>query len=435
MRIDTTTLSDLEMFGSESGPGIFDLIDRTSTTRGMTVLRTRIKNPASDASSIRATQEAVRFFHQHPQLRLPDGESTEAVSRYVQSNIVIESQTDVGAYLEKYWLSISHRDLLRELDLGITATRDLFTHVTQLCHVIEGRDPPALLRKLVSRLQETATLVRRTCSDGSLLKQDRALRGLTKPHILEALEIVGELDALQSMAIATRELGFVFPDVVDAEEFMLEAEGVFHPFLSTAVRNPVRLDGGEPMVFLTGPNMAGKTTYLRTVGLIVLLGQAGMGVPADHARLSPVEALFTSLNPKDNLRAGLSYFFAEIMRVKEAATLLADGVRSLVIFDEVFKGTNVRDALEASAEVILGFASARQSGFIFSSHLTELVDVLRTNRAIRFYCFDGDIRNGVAEYAYQLRKGVSEKRLGLALLHQAQVPQLIARIGAWRSAI
>lgn len=435
MRIDTTTLSDLEMFGSESGPGIFDLIDRTSTTRGRTALRTRIKNPASDASSIRATQEAVRFFHQHTQLRLLDGKSTEAVSRYAQSNIVVESRTDVGAYLEKYWLSISHPDLIRELDLGITATRGLFTHVIQLCREIEGLDPPALLRTLVSRLNEIATTVLGICADGSLLKQDRALRGLVKPQIVEALEIAGELDAIQSMATATRELGFAFPDVVDAEAFMLEAEGVFHPFLSTAVRNPVRLDGGEPMVFLTGPNMAGKTTYLRTVGLIVLLGQAGMGVPADHARLSPVEALFTSLNPKDNLRAGLSYFFAEIMRVKEAATLLADGVRSLVIFDEVFKGTNVRDALEASAEVILGFANARQSGFIFSSHLTELVDVLRTNRAIRFYCFEGDIRNGVAEYAYQLRKGVSEKRLGLALLHQAQVPQLIARIGAWRSAV
>ena len=86
--------------------------------------------------------------------------------------------------------------------------------------------------------------------------------------------------------------------------------------------------------------------------------------------------LFTSLNPKDNLRSGLSYFFAEIMRVKEAATFLAEGRRALVIFDEVFKGTNVRDALEASAAVILGFAKARQSGFMFSSHLTELVDVL-----------------------------------------------------------
>ncbi len=232
------------------------------------------------------------------------------------------------------------------------------------------------------------------------------------------------------MAVATRELGFAFPEVVASDSFLLEAEGVFHPFVEAPVCNSVRLRGDEPMVFLTGPNMAGKTTYLRSVALVVLLGQAGMGVPAATARLCPVEALFTSLNPSDNLREGLSYFYAEVMRVKAAATLLADGCRALIIFDEVFRGTNVRDALDASAEVILGFARAQRSGFIVSSHLTELVDVLAPNRAIRFQCFDGDIRDGMACYSYELRDGVSDKRFGLALLHQAEVPQLLARIGA-----
>ena len=184
------------------------------------------------------------------------------------------------------------------------------------------------------------------------------------------------------------------------------------------------------MVFLTGPNMAGKTTYLRSVALVVILAQAGMGVPASRVRLSPVEALFTSLNPSDNLRAGLSYFLAEVLRVKAAATILAEGSRALVIFDEVFKGTNVRDALDASAEVILGFARARRSGFIFSSHLAELVDVLKANPAIRFCCFDGEIDHGVPHYSYELKAGVSDKRFGLLLLRQAEVPELIARISA-----
>src|SRR5262249_49489295 len=132
----------------------------------------------------------------------------------------------------------------------------------------------------------------------------------------------------------------------------------------------------------------------------------------------------------DNLRAGLSYFLAEVLRVKAAATILAEGRRALVLFDEVFKGTNVRDALDASAEVILGFARARRSGFIFSSHLTELVDVLAPAGTIRFCYFDGDIVAGLPHYAYQLREGVSTKRFGLVLLRQAQVPELMARISA-----
>ena len=430
MRIDATTLSDLEIFGSESGPGLFELIDHTSTSRGRAALRARLRNPARDAASICGVQDAVRFLHDHASLRLFDGPGIDAVSRYVQSNIVIESRTDFGAHIEERWLSIRHRDLLKEIQAGLDATDALFTHALRVCESMSALEPPPTLSDLVDRLQATAITVSTICSSGSLLKRDRELRRERKREILDALDLAGELDALQSMGTATRALGFSFPEVVDDETFVLEARDVFHPFISDGVRNPVRLDGGEPLVFLTGPNMAGKTTYLRSVAIVVLLAQTGMGVPARGARVSPVEVLFTSLNPKDNLRSGLSYFFAEIMRVKEAATFLAEGRRALVIFDEVFKGTNVRDALEASAAVILGFAKARQSGFMFSSHLTELVDVLRSNPAIRFYCFDGDIQNGVAEYTYALREGVSDKRLGLVLLHQAQVPQLLARIGA-----
>jgi DNA mismatch repair ATPase MutS len=208
----------------------------------------------------------------------------------------------------------------------------------------------------------------------------------------------------------------------------LDAEGVYHPFVTEPVKNPVRLSGGEPLLFLTGPNMAGKTTYLRSVAIVVWLAQVGMGVPATRVRLTPVEALFTSLNPADNLRAGLSYFLVEVMRVKAAATILAEGRRALVIFDEVFKGTNVRDALDASAQVILGFARSRRSGCIFSSHLSELFDTLKTNRAIKYCYFDGELVDGAPRYGYRLREGISDKRFGLHLLMQAQVPELLERI-------
>jgi DNA mismatch repair protein MutS len=280
-------------------------------------------------------------------------------------------------------------------------------------------------------LAATSGMVLRTHAEaGGLLGFDRAFRSLRKEDIEESLRLLGELDALNAMAVATNFYGWVMPELIESDTFLLEAEGIRHPFVNNPVTNPVRLSGGEPMVFLTGPNMAGKTTYLRSVALVVLLAQVGMGVPASRLRLSPVEALFTSLNPSDNLRAGLSYFFAEVLRVKAAATILAEGSRALVIFDEVFKGTNVRDALDATAEVILGFARARRSGFIFSSHLAELVDVLKANPAIRFRCFDGEIHQGVPHYSYELKEGVSDKRFGLLLLRQAEVPELIARISA-----
>jgi DNA mismatch repair protein MutS len=178
---------------------------------------------------------------------------------------------------------------------------------------------------------------------------------------------------------------------------------------------------------LTGPNMAGKTTY-----------QCGPGRPAGTDRYgcsrdtgAPLSRRGSFYQPQSD-RQSQSWIelFPCRSDARKGATILSAGRRALVIFDEVFKGTNVRDALDASVAVIPGFANARRSGIIFSSHLTELAEVLRPHRAIRFHCFDGDIQDGVPEYSYELQDGVSDKRFGLILLQQAEVPELIERISA-----
>ena len=428
MHVDQTTLADLEVFSARDGSaGLFQIVDHTTTIHGRASLKRRFLQPSSDHASIARTQEAVRFLVGHPMAQF-DAKLVEAVVGYVRSNIVAAQRSIVGYRAEEAWMSLRYPALLDEIRMGVRSTKSLVEIVDRTCALINSASPPELLEDLTMRLAAISNAVRPVWRATSSLAADSLIRGGLRSDIESALYLLGELDALNSMALATRENGWTFPDLIDSQSFALEAEGVFHPFVLSPVTNPVRLTGGEPMVFLTGPNMAGKTTYLRSVALIVLLSQVGMGVPAARARLTPVDHLFTSLNPADNLRAGLSYFFAEVLRVKEAATILAAGERALVLFDEVFKGTNVLDALEASAEVILGFARARQSGFIFSSHLTQLVDVLRANPSIRFCCFDGEIVSGTPSYNYALRDGVSDKRFGLLLLRQARVPELIAQI-------
>lgn len=430
MVIDPTTLADLEIFESPDGSGgVFALLDRTRTDGGHTALRRRIQAPPSDVEAIRRTQDAVRFLGRHLQVFRLGGESVKAVMIYMHSNIAISESSAALARAEQAWMALRFREILRELRAGQDATRRLFGDVSRLCQRLGELDPPEVITEMIAELDHIVRRVRQAMDmDGGLLCVDRELRKVLRGQIERALAVLAELDALQSMAEVTRERDWTYPELMEGERFELEAEDIGHPFIVDGVPNPARLSGGEPMVFLTGPNMAGKTTYLRSVALAVVLAQAGMGVPARRMRLTPVEALFTSLNPSDNLKAGLSYFLAEVMRVKEAATLLAEGRRALIMFDEVFKGTNVRDALDASAAVILGFAKARRSGFMFSSHLVELVDTLAENPAIRFCCFDGDIVDGVPRYAYRLREGVSEKRFGLLLLSQAEVPEILARI-------
>lgn len=432
MQIDSTTLSDLEIFEAGDGSaGLLGLIDRTRTAGGRRALRERMRRPFSDVVHIRQAQAAVRFFVEHPDLIRIGGAACDAVSRYVTSNIELAAATPLKGHVDLAWMALRYRDLLREIREGVDEALRFFEDLERLCSSVEALRPPPLISKHVHVIRAaTAAVIAEGTSGATLLRVDRSYRKELRPRIEQALASLSELEALDAMGASTAALRWTMPDLVDSQDFLLEAEGLYHPFVERPVPNPAHLTGGEPTVFLTGPNMAGKTTYLRSVGLVAYLAQIGMGVPAMRARLTPVEALITSLNPADNLKAGVSYFLAEVLRVKTAATLLADDRRCLVMFDEVFKGTNVKDAMEASAAVILGFAKARRSGCMFSSHLTELVDDLRGDSSIRFCCFDGEVVKGAPSYSYELKDGVSDQRLGVVLLREARIPELIARITA-----
>jgi len=431
MQIDPTTLADLQVLSAQGGTqGILGLVDHTRTRQGHQALRHRLEHPLTALREIREVQAALALLSQSKLLLLLNDEMLAGAERYVRSNIVVRRRGRLSASLDELRFRLWYREILRELIEGQAALRVLIDLVGRLVPVLAAEGAPVLLKTYGERMAALVAEVTPVLQAGPLLHADFLVREHLRDEVLEVIGILADLDALQSMGIAGSTGGWTTPEVVESSDFLLEAEGVFHPFVDSATPNPIRLDGGKPLVFLTGPNMAGKTTYLKTVALVVLLAQTGMNVPASSLRLAPVEVLFTSLNPADNLRAGISYFYAEILRVKEAAEILAGGRKALVLFDEVFKGTNVKDALEASAQVIEGFAGTRRSGSIFASHLSELYETLRKNPGIRFCQFDGEIIDGSPVFGYELASGVSEKRFGLLLLQQARVPELMGKIKA-----
>lgn len=435
MLVDATTFSDLEVFqDADDRGGLLALLDHTETHVGHTALRRRLEQPHSDVDSIVETQKAVSFFRDHPRVLSVTDDALDDLQRYLDSNVVLShSGSRTRATVEARWFAFRNAVPYREVEQGVAHAIALARAWVETARAILALDPPkavdSITRDLLA-ISESCSYAIGRGSPEDVLRVDRQLRGPDREPLMRAVGCIGELDSLRSMARATERLGWVMPEILESDQFVFEGEGLFHPFVDDPVANPIGLTGGEPMVFLTGPNMAGKTTYLRCAALVVLLSQVGMGVPARSARITPVDVLLTSLNPADNLRAGLSFFFAEVLRVREAAVHLAEGRRCFVLFDEVFKGTNVKDALDASERVIVGFAKASGSGFIFSSHLTELAEVLRSDPRVRFHYFDGRLVSGRAEYSYTLHAGVSERRLGLQLLDEARIPELIAQIGS-----
>ena len=437
MILDQATLRDLEIFETAgAGPGVFHLFDRTLTSLGSAALRARFRSPLSDAETIRAHHRAQAFIKEHGLRFFTDEPHVDAVVRYLDSNIQTpRGRNAVGLAIERGWLWLRYRDVFRELEAGVGATAQLIRAMEGFFDRCDDRGPPPLLDGLARRTREVLSdpalrraVSARSVSPGYVLGSDRTFRSTHASQVRALLEVMAELDMLFSMRQSADELGLTYPEVLDSDDFILDGEGLYHPFVDDPIPNGLRLVSGETLVFLTGPNAAGKTTYLKTAAIALLLAQTGMAVPAHRLGFVPVDYVFTSINNQDDLRAGLSYFMAEVRRVKEAAEILAGGRRALVIFDEVFKGTNVRDALEASELVIRGFSRAGRSGFIFASHLTELASTLEGEPAVRFACFDGRINEGIASYSYALREGVSEQRFGLHLLDRERVPELLAQI-------
>jgi DNA mismatch repair ATPase MutS len=435
--IDEITLRDLELFRTRDGrAGVFQTLDLTKTSGGSRALRSRFESPMSDPTQIREIQSGVRFLQSHRIRFSLDVDSIREVRRYLDSDWDVGSRArGLRFFLQSVIVSIRYRDLFVHARQGVFATQRLVAQVLPVLDRILSLGPPSEVLRPVEDLMETIERIRLdhfrlSHRPWTLFKADRFLRDQRRDDFLRFFDLMSDLDALMAMAEAVEELNLVLPEVVESERFILEGSGIFHPFLNNPVGNPVKVAGGETLVFLTGPNMAGKTTYLKAVALSAFLAHVGMGVPAAHFRITPLDALFCSLSPEENLREGLSFFMAEVRRVRDAAEAVAGGARALVVFDEVFRGTNVKDAMDASRLVILGFSKSRTSGFIFSSHLVELAEDLKEEPAVRFAYFDGEIRDGRAWYEFQLKEGVSDQRFGLQLLEQERVPQILNSLQA-----
>lgn len=439
MHVDAQSQRDLLLLTDRNGaPGLFAHLDRTTTADGCARLRERFRQPLRDVAEIRATQESVHFAMRHADWFRAGVEATTAaaVERYMASPIEpVAAESGMGAVVERAWVGARYPELVALARTGVPAAALMLRSLATIAAAILREGPPPLLRALAAEgasLLDAAPLRPFLAFGGDrpgttrALALDAVLRGPARESLRRARAILAELDAIGAMATVTRELGLVRPEVLDDDAPPhLELHGVWHPFVSEPVPNDLALGGDRRLLFLTGPNMAGKTTYLRAAGVALFLAHLGMGVPAAAMRFTPIDALVTSLGTEDDVRLGYSYFYAEVRRVREIAGLLAEGRRCVVLVDEVFKGTNVMDALDASRLVLRGFARRGNALFVVSSHLAELADELAAEPGVALACFEGRLEDGRATYDYRVRDGVSAQRMGLVLLEEAGVTRLL----------
>ena len=239
------------------------------------------------------------------------------------------------------------------------------------------------------------------------------------PAWFEALSGIDELISFAGFAFNHPEA--VMPSV-SKQDFVLKGENLKHPFIAeeTCVGNPVTIPGWHRFQVITGANMAGKSTYLRTVGINLIMAECGAPVLADSFEFSPVQ-VFTGIKTTDSLQDGASYFFAELKRLKEIMDRLRAGQGLFIILDEILRGTNSEDKQKGSKALLRKLVQLNASGLI-ATHDLALGDLAgEFPEQIVNKRFEVEIQNDEMAFDYTLKEGISQNLNATFLLKKMMI--------------
>ena len=246
-------------------------------------------------------------------------------------------------------------------------------------------------------------------------------------RILEAARSIAELDVIVALAVAALRYNYHRPIVDNSGEIIIR-EGR-HPVVEQTlteerfVPNNTDLNEQDRILIITGPNMSGKSTYLRQVALISTMAQIGSYVPAEEARIGVVDKIFTRIGASDDITRGVSTFLAEMTETANIINnMTAD---SLIILDEIGRGTSSDDGLALAWAVLEFFADQGQPKTLFATHFHELSEICRIRRGVKNYHFEVKEVGSEVVFLRRLLDGPSSKSYGIAVARLAGLPDVI----------
>jgi DNA mismatch repair ATPase MutS len=439
MRVDKTTLYDLAVFHKEDEYSLFSKIDYTRTAEGRSALYQLFSSPFDNLKDIHEKQAILSLY---------ENKINEWPSRITNGTLLI-----IEKFLDENPDTIpKHPDSIRALVYKLLHPADyamIHFSMKQMFEFIKGFEsiilffsnqniPPklALLLQQAERIVNDRRLIEfkshdnfTSLSRASILSFGSVFHVDMIANVRKLVTIYGHLDAWYAMAFANHTLKLSTPDFIDQFEPSINAKGLRHIMLAEPVAYDLTMDKNANFIFLTGANMAGKSTLIKAIGLSVYLSHLGMGVPAKQMQLTLFDGILTNINVEDNLVKGESYFFNEVKRIRETIIKITNGKRWLVLIDEIFKGTNIQDAMKCSTAVIKGLIKMHNGLFILSTHLYEIGEELKTLPSISFKYFETQLINNELFFSYQLKDGISQDRMGYLILQKEGVTKLLDDIG------
>lgn len=427
---DKQTLEDLNLLGKYRPHSIFGLFNQVKTHGGGRLLESMFNTPLTDVEAINARAGIFQYF-QRRQLAFPfSGETVRAVENYLGMGTGSTSFTTMTSVLQKKLLSTFVRDeRYQQLYDGLTATIGLLKALHTFAGQLEEKDNPyqARVHDLQTIFSDSRLADLFSLDTPSLLqvaRYDHLLKQRLNNEMEMVLGIIAELDVYVAVSDVARNRGFAYARAFPKEHNIFSATGLRHPGLEKGVGNPLALYRESNMVFLTGANMAGKSTFMKSFGIAVYMAHMGFPVAAAALEFSVRDGLYSSINVADNLAQGYSHFYAEVLRVKTVAEAVSSGKYLIVLFDELFKGTNVKDAYDATLACSRSFSDYRNSCFIISTHIIEVGEALSTG-AIQFSYLPTIMDGHVPRYTYRLAEGITNDRHGMMIIENEKILELL----------
>lgn len=432
---DKQTLDDLNILGKYKNNSVYSLFCGTVTRGGEHLLENMFLHPLADTREINRRVTIFRYFKEHDFSFPGEKASYDQVEQYLCTTNDRSWVFNLFQLCRAKCMEIvSHDRYYRAWQEQVEMTIDFLGETRHFLHEVvrdmKGHPLEDRVKQSLELLDSPYTVKMLEPLAALNLKEmftrDLYFRCTRGKFFITLLELLHELDACIVVGRVARERDFCFPVISADNRVSMRLTGLHHPGITGAVSNDLEITRDRNIFFLTGANMAGKSTLMKSFGIAVYMAHMGFPVSAKSMEFSVQDGMYTSINVPDNISMGYSHFYAEVLRVKKVAEEVSKSKRLVIIFDELFKGTNVKDAYDATLAVTKAFSKRHLCSFMISTHIIEVGQELDKACDNVTFVYLPTIMNGhIPVYTYKLESGITSDKHGMLIINNERIVEII----------
>ena len=441
---DKQTLDDLNILGKYKTNSIFSLFSNVATRGGLRVLEEMFIHPLTDAQAINKRISIFKYFWKHETPFPEEAENHDLVDQYLSNASGQNWLYSLGMLSKERLMALIGNDphfklLQDQMQASLKFLKDARQILLNMKKNIAGNPLEEKVTWALALLENKSISTLLNEREGklsfiSMFHTEKVLRTTFHKEMAQLMSFFYEMDVYNTVGKAARDLGLCFPIAQQESDISINIKGLHHPALRDAISNDLCITKEKNIFFLTGANMAGKSTLMKSFGIAVYMAHMGFPVAAEEMQFTIQDGMYTSINVPDNIHLGYSHFYAEVLRVKHVAEEVSKNKKLVVIFDELFKGTNVKDAYDATLAVTEALTTRKACSFMISTHIIEVGQALEKRCKNVIFEYLPTVMNGkVPTYTYRLTPGITADKHGMIIINNEQIIDILKEAGKIKS--